>query len=53
MHLVADTESIENETHLKVGNSRGFTIYSDEPPTIGGTNRHAPPMSYLALGIGF
>ncbi|MBM3341664.1 MAG: hypothetical protein FJY56_06080 [Betaproteobacteria bacterium] len=53
MHLVADTASIEGEHHLKVGTSRGFTIFSDEPPTIGGTSRYAPPMSYLALAIGF
>ncbi|MBI3126484.1 MAG: hypothetical protein HYZ11_02635 [Candidatus Tectomicrobia bacterium] len=53
MHLEADTETIEGETHLKLGRSRGFEVYSDEPPHIGGTNRFAPPMSYLAMGIGF
>ncbi len=53
MHMAADTESIEGEAHLKLGRSRGFEIYSDEPPQIGGTNRYPPPMSYLAVGIGF
>ena len=53
MHMVADTESIEGEAHLKLGKSRGFEIYSDEPPHIGGTNKFPPPMSYLAMGIGF
>jgi hypothetical protein len=53
MQMIADTESIEGESHLKLGRSRGFDIYSDEPAQIGGTNRHAPPMSYLALAIGF
>lgn len=53
MHMVAETESIEGEAHLKVGHARGFEIFSDEPPHIGGTNRYPPPMSYLAMGIGF
>jgi hypothetical protein len=53
MHMVAEAESIEGEVHLKVGRSRGFEIWSDEPPHIGGTNRYPPPMAYLALGIGF
>ena len=53
VHIEADTESIEGEMHLKVGQSRGFEIFSDEPPHIGGTNKFPPPMSYLALGIGF
>ncbi|OGL67470.1 MAG: hypothetical protein A3J27_10400 [Candidatus Tectomicrobia bacterium RIFCSPLOWO2_12_FULL_69_37] len=53
MHLVADAETIEGEAHLKLGKSRGFEVYSDEPPHIGGTNKFPPPMSYLAMGIGF
>ena len=31
MHMVADTESIEGEAHIKLGKARGFEIYSDEP----------------------
>ena len=53
MHLITNTESIEDEHHLKVSHSRGFDIYSDEPATIAGTNKFPPPMSYLALAIGF
>jgi hypothetical protein len=53
MHIVADVESIEGEAHLKLGHSRGFDVYSDEPPLIGGTNTYPPPMSYLAMGVGF
>jgi len=53
MHLVAEAESIEGEVHLKLAHARGFEIYSDEPPLIGGTNRYPPPMAYLASGIGF
>ena len=53
MHMVADLETIEGEVHVKRGTSRGFEIFSDEPPHIGGTNRYPPPMSYLAMGIGF
>jgi uncharacterized OsmC-like protein len=53
MHIEAELESIEGEAHLKVGHSRGFDVFSDEPPHIGGTNKYPPPMSYLAMGIGF
>ncbi len=53
MHMTAEVESIEGEVHLKVGHARGFEVFSDEPPHIGGSNRFPPPMSYLALGIGF
>lgn len=53
LRIDADLESIEGEVHLKLGRSRGFEVYSDEPPHIGGTNKHPPPMSYLAMGIGF
>lgn len=53
MHMIADTESIEGEAHLKLGKARGFEIYSDELPQIGGTNKYPPPMGYLAVGIGF
>ena len=53
MHIEAELESIAGEPHLKLGHSRGFDVYSDEPPHIGGTNKYPPPMSYLAMGIGF
>ena len=53
MPMVAGMESMEGEAHLKVGHARGFEVFSDEPPHIGGTNKLPPPMSYLALGIGF
>ena len=53
MRLQAHAETIEGEAHLKVGTARGFTIYSDEPAQIGGTETYPPPMAYIALGISF
>jgi hypothetical protein len=52
-HMEADLETMEGEIQLKMGKSRGFTVYSDEPAHIGGTNKYPPPMSYIAMGIGF
>jgi hypothetical protein len=31
MSMVADTETIEGEVHVKVGRARGFEVYTDEP----------------------
>lgn len=53
MRMAADVETIPGESQLKVGTSRGYTVCSDEPKQIGGTEQHPPPMSYIALGIGF
>ena len=53
VHIEAEAETIAGEMHLKVAHSRGFKVYSDEPGHIGGTNKFPPPMSYLAMGIGF
>ena len=53
MELRADTKTIENEPMLKVGESAGWTIYSDESERIGGTGKYSPPMPMLATAIGF
>ena len=53
MQLVADTETIPGGGMVKVGQSRGFTIYSDEGPAIGGSGKYPPPMPMLAAAVGF
>ena len=53
MELRADTKTVENEAMLKVGESAGWTIYSDESEKIGGTGKYSPPMPMLATAIGF
>jgi hypothetical protein len=53
MTMAAEAETIEGEVHLKVGRARGFEVYTDEPPHIGGTDKYPAPMPYLALSIGF
>jgi len=42
MRLRAHAETVEGEAHLKVGTSKGRTVYSDEPPQIGGTDKYPP-----------
>jgi len=53
MHLVAGTETLPDEYQLKVGRFMDHEIYSDEPRHIGGTDKYPPPMSYIAMGVGF
>lgn len=53
MELRADTETMEGESMLKVGQSAGWTIYSDESERIGGSSKYPPPMPMLATAIGF
>jgi hypothetical protein len=53
MHLVTDTETIPGELQLRLGKFMDHQIYSDEPKHIGGDDRYPPPMSYIAMGVGF
>jgi hypothetical protein len=53
MRLRAHAETIPGDPHLRVGMSKGFTVYADEPAQIGGTEKYPPPMAYIALGISF
>ncbi|MBT3350399.1 MAG: hypothetical protein HOC91_02880 [Nitrospinaceae bacterium] len=53
MELRADTKTMENEPMLKVGESAGWTIYTDESARIGGTGKYPPPMPMLGTAIGF
>jgi hypothetical protein len=53
MELRADTETIEGEAMLKVGRSKGYTIYTDEGEAIGGSGKYPPPMPMLGTAVGF
>jgi hypothetical protein len=47
------TEVIAGEMHLKRGIAGKFEVFSDEGPRIGGTDKYATPMSYMAMAVGF
>jgi len=47
------TEVVAGEMHLKRGTIGKFEVFSDEAPRIGGTDRYASPMSYMAMAVGF
>lgn len=49
--IEADTATLERQR--KEGQSRGFTVYCDEPEEIGGDNTAAPPLSYFCMALGF
>jgi hypothetical protein len=51
--MTADTETIEGKGQLKLGKSRNFEVYCDEPARIGGDDAYPPPLSYIAMGVGF
>jgi uncharacterized OsmC-like protein len=38
---------------LKRGTIGKFEVFSDEAARIGGTDKYASPMSYLAMAVGF
>ena len=47
------TEVVAGEMHLKRGTFGKFEVFSDEAARIGGTDRFASPMTYMAMGVGF
>jgi hypothetical protein len=47
------TEIVVGEGQLKRGTIGKFEVFSDEAARIGGTDRYASPMSYMAMGVGF
>ena len=51
--IVIESETSTLEGQLKLGKSRGFTLTCDEGPHAGGENTAPPPLSYLALAVGF
>lgn len=51
--MSAEVETVEQDGLLKVGRFRHFEFFSDEPPVIGGGDRHPQPLTYLAASVGF
>jgi hypothetical protein len=47
------TEVVAGEMHLKRGVYGKFEVFSDEAARIGGTDKYASPMAYMAMGVGF
>ena len=47
------TEVMAGEMHLKRGTIGKFEVFSDEAQRIGGTDKYASPMSYMAMAVGF
>ena len=47
------TEVVANEGQLKRGTFGKFEVFSDEAARIGGTDKYASPMTYMAMGVGF
>ncbi len=49
--MMVDCEHVEKMLHK--GQREQFTVYSDEPPRIGGEDNYPPPLAYLTMAIGF
>ena len=47
------TEIVIGDGQLKRGTIGKFEVFSDEAARIGGTDKYASPMSYMAMGVGF
>ncbi len=47
------TEFVMGAGQLKRGTIGKFEVFSDEAERIGGTDKYASPMSYLAMAVGF
>ena len=47
------TEVVAGEMHLKRGVYGKFEVFCDEAARIGGTDKYASPMTYMAMGVGF
>ena len=47
------TEVVAGEMHYKRGMFGKFEVFSDEAARIGGTDKFASPMTYMAMGVGF
>jgi hypothetical protein len=51
--ITATTEFLPSQDPLKRGTYGTHTVYSDEPPSVGGNDEWPPPLGYAALAIGF
>jgi hypothetical protein len=52
-HVKVATGGSSSEKGGNAGEQAAFTIYSDEPPFLGGEGSHPQPLLYIAAGIGF
>ena len=50
--MEADAAWMENPMK-KEGHVRGFTVISEEPAEIGGSNTAPSPLAYFTLALGF
>lgn len=54
MVIECDAEALDRmRKRADIGAFGGFTIYCDEPPSIGGDNSAPPPLYYFAASILF
>jgi hypothetical protein len=51
IQIEADAETLEKMR--KEGHARGFTVYCDEGPRVGGENTAPPPLAYFGLALAF
>jgi hypothetical protein len=51
--ITATTELLPSDDPLKRGTYGTHIVHSDEPPAVGGSDQHPPPLAYAALAIGF
>ena len=54
MRTITMAVDCENQGKMLHEGRRGdFVVHSDEPPGIGGEDNYAPPLAYIAWGLGF
>ena len=49
--MVVDVEHVEKMLHR--GTRHRFEVFCDEPERMGGEDNYPPPLTYIAMGVGF
>ena len=49
--VAVDVEHVEKMLHR--GTRQHFEVFCDEPERMGGGDEFPPPLTYIAMGIGF
>lgn len=49
--VAVDVEHVEKMLHR--GTRQHFEVFCDEPERMGGEDKFPPPLTYIAMGIGF
>ena len=49
--MVVDVEHVEQMLHR--GTRQHFEVFCDEPERMGGEDNYPPPLTYIAMGVGF